>query len=40
MAAANTSDISGNAQSVSGETGSIRAAVIDEMLRLALFIVY
>ena len=40
MAAANTSDISGNAPSVSGETGSIRAAVIDELLRLALFIVY
>ena len=39
-AAVNTSGISGNASPVVGEAGRIRVAVVDELLRLALFIVY
>ena len=40
MAAANASDVSGNAPSVAAEAGGIRAAVVDELFRLALFTVY
>ena len=40
MAAANASDVSGNAPSVAMEAGGIRVAVVDELFRLALFTVY